>query len=121
LEEYLWQKRLVLVFAPAADDAHLKAQNDILAGSPDELKERDIVIWRFIHQTSVQKDKKYMPHLSTDPFYKEFGVRRDEFRVLLIGKDGDIKFEANEPATVQTLFGLIDAMPMRQREMRAEE
>lgn len=39
------------------------------------------------------------------------------FRVRLIGKDGGVKFARREFVDAATLFGLIDAMPMRQAEI----
>ena len=40
----------------------------------------------------------------------------EEFTVILIGKDGSIKFKGN--ATLQNIFNQIDSMPMRQYEMQ---
>ena len=41
-----------------------------------------------------------------------------EFAAILVGKDGTEKFRSDEPVRPETLFGLIDAMPMRRREVR---
>jgi hypothetical protein len=40
------------------------------------------------------------------------------FAVLLIGKDGGLKNRFDAPVTVDEIFGLIDVMPMRMREMQ---
>ena len=40
------------------------------------------------------------------------------FRVLLIGKDGGIKYESNRSVSLIHLFELIDSMSMRQNEMQ---
>jgi hypothetical protein len=42
------------------------------------------------------------------------------FRILLIGKDGGIKFESNQYVSLIHLFELSDSMPMRQDEMQHE-
>jgi hypothetical protein len=34
-----------------------------------------------------------------------------------VGKDGGVKLDAGTPMTTDTLFALIDAMPMRQEEL----
>lgn len=44
----------------------------------------------------------------------------DDFEVILIGLDGTIKLNQNKPVSTDKLFGLIDSMPMRQREMRQQ-
>ena len=41
------------------------------------------------------------------------------FAAILVGKDGGEKHRSVEPISPQTLFDLIDAMPMRQREIRS--
>jgi hypothetical protein len=38
--------------------------------------------------------------------------------VLLVGKDGGVKLSSSSPLSASTLFGTIDAMPMRIDEMR---
>ena len=42
----------------------------------------------------------------------------DGFEIVLIGKDGGVKLRSKTPLDVETLYAVIDAMPMRRREMR---
>ena len=120
LENYLWQNRLILIFAPALDNADLQTQNDILSADQAALDERDIVTMQFAHQEQVRIDGNQQPHISTNPFYDKFGIKSDEFAVLLIGKDGEVKLRQNAAITLSTLKTTIDAMPMRQRESGAK-
>ena len=39
------------------------------------------------------------------------------FRVRLVGKDGGVKLDRSTPMTIDELFTIIDAMPMRQDEV----
>jgi Domain of unknown function (DUF4174) len=48
-----------------------------------------------------------------------FRVEDGAFATILVGRDGGEKFRSAEPIPAGKLFDLIDAMPMRQREMRA--
>ena len=48
-----------------------------------------------------------------------FGVEDGAFATVLVGRDGGEKFRSTEPVPAEKLFGLIDAMPMRRREIRA--
>ena len=50
-----------------------------------------------------------------------FSVPDSQFRVVLIGLDGGAKLTSDEVVPTQRLFGLIDGMPMRQREIRQRE
>ena len=47
-----------------------------------------------------------------------FGVAPDNLTVLLVGKDGTVKHRSSEPVDPEEIFSLVDAMPMRRREMR---
>ena len=40
------------------------------------------------------------------------------FAAVLVGKDGGEKFRSEGPVSPEVLFEIIDAMPMRRREMR---
>ncbi len=51
---------------------------------------------------------------------KELGVRRGEFNLVLIGKDGGVKYRSQQATETRDIFSTIDAMPMRQNEMRRQ-
>ena len=48
----------------------------------------------------------------------QYGVTSNQFTIILIGKDGGEKFRSLKPETTETLFTIIDAMPMRRSEMK---
>jgi len=47
-------------------------------------------------------------------------AKQGAFTVVLIGKDGGEKLRREEGANLGEIFGLIDTMPMRRREMRGK-
>ena len=47
-----------------------------------------------------------------------YAVAPNQFTIILIGKDGGEKFRSLKPETTETLFAIIDAMPMRKSEMK---
>ena len=49
---------------------------------------------------------------------KSLGVSERGFAVVLVGKDGGVKKVWRDPVDPKSIFTVIDAMPMRQREMR---
>lgn len=51
---------------------------------------------------------------------RQFHVDGRKFTVVLVGKDGGEKFRSHVPVTIEELDALIDAMPMRQQEVRDE-
>jgi hypothetical protein len=51
---------------------------------------------------------------------QRFSVSGTDFRFVLVGKDGEPKLKTGKP-TLEPLFTLIDAMPIRQRERRDDK
>ncbi|WP_169739501.1 DUF4174 domain-containing protein [Thioclava pacifica] len=103
LSEYLWTNRVVLIFAPSAQDPDYRVASEMIVERRSGLRERDIVV---LAETAPEQG---------GVLRVKFGV--DGFRMLLIGKDGGIKMDEPAPIPAETLFATIDAMPMRQREM----
>jgi hypothetical protein len=112
LAAYRDHKRVVIVFAPDAVDPRLARQNaelDRLTRGPDD---RDLVRVDVIGmQVTGASD-------SAERLHRRFNVARAGFRVVLVGKDGGAKLSSDQPLTAARLAALIDAMPMRQDEMR---
>jgi hypothetical protein len=49
---------------------------------------------------------------------KRLSVPSGRFTVILIGKDGGEKIRQGSSVDLKEIFAIIDAMPMRQQEMR---
>ncbi len=102
-----WRARILVVSAPSAGDAGLKAQRAALGPVRDGLAERNLMVMEAVgtgpEATALRKRLRLPP---------------EAFRAVLIGKDGGSKLVSEEPIPPQTLFATIDAMPMRKDEMR---
>jgi hypothetical protein len=117
LDRYRWEARLLLVFAPDADSALYRRQQERQLAAERGLNERDIVVICVIQDAVSTKGKLAAP-VSAVELRDACGVLPHEFRVVLIGKDGGVKLRQEEPISVADLFALIDSMPMRKQEMR---
>ncbi|MEQ8822916.1 MAG: DUF4174 domain-containing protein [Filomicrobium sp.] len=116
---YKWKNRPVVVFAGPGGEAQLAEQRRLFSGKQAGLKERDIVvIW--VDHDSVRTQFGPGPGLSAAQLRTRFGVENVRFRVVLVGKDGGTKISQSRPLSVRQLFATIDAMPMRQEEMRRQ-
>ena len=118
LERYTWQNRLLLIFAPSADDSQLREQQEILATSQAELIDRDLVVLRLLPDSEPDIDNQPAIGVDSASIYRDFAVEPGDFRLLLIGKDGTLKLSSDSPVSTGRLFDLIDSMPMRQWEMQ---
>jgi hypothetical protein len=92
LNTYLWKNRVLVLEDTLKDSSDIKKAQKLLGHKEKQLQERDLVI------LSRGGQKK--------------------FKIRLIGKDGGQKWESGPDFKTQTIFDLIDSMPMRQREMR---
>lgn len=105
--------RVLLIFAPSTEDVRARRQLHILDPHRDDSDQRDLVtvlltpgqesIFPSSEQTSVRKSLHIAP---------------GEFAVVLVGKDGGEKLRSTEPIAWNELASTIDAMPMRQDEIK---
>jgi len=107
LSRYRGRNRVLLVFAPSAADARLRRQNALLAGGGARMADRDLV------RVNVLGGDRGRAGL-----YARYGVRPDQFRALLIGKDGHVVFGSSSPPALADITARIDRMPMRRDEIR---
>ncbi len=91
--------RKLLLFGKAR--AEHQEQLTLLAQDSAGMAERDLVI------IIVEEE----------PEYKRYNVAPNQFALLLIGKDGGEKLRSDKLVKIETIFRLIDSMPMRQAEM----
>lgn len=110
-----WQRqpRVLLAFAPTADDPRLAAQRAVFVALGDEAAQRDLVFVAVAGATVLPPGAGDAAALRA-----RHAVDAGAFRVLLVGKDGGVKLEAGEPVQRCALLGLIDAMPMRRAQRR---
>ena len=102
LNQYLWKNRIVLTFTDDEDHADLIKLKVEMKENNCEILNRDLLHFHF------SNDGKIGNHITAND---------QSFRILLIGKDGGIKYESNQYVSLIQLFKLIDSMPMRQDEM----
>jgi hypothetical protein len=99
LNQYKWQKRPLVIFAPSKNDADYLQQMAMLEGNKAQLAERDIVV---LSDTSPKDHGKLRAQF-----------KPTSFEVVLVGKDGGMKLRDQKPISADVLFSTIDQMPMR--------
>lgn len=119
LDDYKWKKRLLLVFAPKEDTAYQK-QMQLFNEQQVGLNERDLLIVQLlIEGTSLIDSQPINPVLAAQ-IRERFKVEQQDFQVILVGKDGTTKRREHSLVPPKVIFDEIDAMPMRQQEMRSQ-
>ena len=106
LDALKWVSRPIVIFADSPNDPRLAQQLEDFAERQEELDERDVVIL-------VDTDPSMKSDLRTR-------FRPRDFRVLVIGKDGEIKYRKSNPVTAREVIRLIDRLPLRRDEIAAQ-
>lgn len=107
LEDFLWQKRAVVVFADTPADPRFAEQIALLTARPTELIERDVVV---ITDTDPENRSDLRRRL-----------RPRGFQMTLIGKDGEVELRKPSPWSSREISRSIDKMPLRQQEVREQK
>jgi hypothetical protein len=121
LDAYQWKNRIILVFAPASDSDAYERQMREFEGQEDGILDRDLIILELFEKGESRAGDRCLSERVAPRMRRQFDVVAGEFSIILIGKDGTVKLRSNHPVATSKLFGLIDAMPMRQEEMRIKE
>ncbi|MBT8155548.1 DUF4174 domain-containing protein [Epibacterium ulvae] len=103
LNEFLWKKRPIVVFADSDADPRFQEQLERLRSQEDALRERDVVILTDTDPTERSELRRKL--------------RPRGFQLVLVGKDGDVKLRKPSPWTVRELNRTIDKIPLRVREI----
>jgi len=109
---------LIVIAASAADPVLVKLKTSL--SEPDNQRafaERDMILFTVIDGHG-QRDGRDMSVAASKALIEELRLRPGPLpRVILVGKDGGKKLERHGSIALNELFGIIDAMPMRQDEM----
>jgi hypothetical protein len=105
-----WTSRVLVLSAPDAADPQLKGQREALASARAGTRARDLVVVEAVG-----------PGAEARALRRRLDLPAQEFRAVLVGKDGGAKLTASEPIPPRRLFATIDAMPMRRDETRQDE
>jgi hypothetical protein len=118
LEQYRWKSRLLLVFAPSETDSSYQDLQCRIHTRGEELAERDLVVFRLFEDGSGSVDGKPVAKDRVRSLRSRFAPRPGALTLVLVGKDGGEKLRQVDGFELQEVLDRIDAMPMRQREMR---
>ncbi|MEH2207285.1 MAG: DUF4174 domain-containing protein [Nostoc sp.] len=118
LSSQKWQNRVLLVFAPSVDNHNYQQQMQLFNQQQNDFKDRDLVLVQVLATDKSYANGQLIDESSVANLRNRFGVDKENFRVILIGKDGGVKRQESTPVKATAIFEQIDAMPMRQQEMQ---
>ena len=107
LSRYRWTARVLVVLAADPESPDLAEQKRQIESLKDGAAERELVVVQPPVGSAEEKALRL-----------QLGLANEPFQAVLVGKDGGAKLRTTKPITALELMVTIDAMPMRQEEMR---
>lgn len=118
LASYKWKNRVLLVFAYNAENVNYQRQVELFKQHQQGLNERDLLLVTVLEKGTSYSNEQPINTASAAKLRQRFNINDNDFRVILVGKDGGAKLKDAKVVQAETIFREIDAMPMRQQEMR---
>ena len=89
-----------------------------ITAQKEEVLDWDLVVFEILETGPSFINTAQIDTHMAEAIRKKFDVPPGLFTVILVGKDGGVKLRQNPEVKLKDIFALIDAMPMRQQEMR---
>lgn len=109
LTEYLGKHRVIVTFSAGKSVPDRLLLTKQIEHNQCEFNSRDLV---HIDLLAGSNDYRQLS--------QRFSVTGKDFELVLLGKDGEVKLITRNPS-LEAVFAMIDAMPMRQRERRHDK
>jgi len=121
LESHKWINRVLIVKTTNIKSEKYVNQLKVFQNFNDQLKERKLIIYKITND-----EFSSINYITNKTIYGKVSKKINEkilnenqnFELVLIGLDGNIKLKRNEILTTEDLFSVIDSMPMRKYERK---
>lgn len=116
--KHQWQYRVLLVISNETNKKSVENQIEELTSNLTALNERKLIVYQIKPDRFKQGLDKQSPWISNTKWYEVYADETKSLEIVLFGLDGNKKLNCEQVLTAKKLFATIDAMPMRQSEMR---
>lgn len=121
LAAYQWERRILILAGPVDAHERFAAQAALFEGREAGFAERGLARIALIGGSVVTADLAEADGLEADALRAALTLPEDVFSVTLIGLDGEVKARWSDPVAADALFERIDAMAMRQEDIRRND
>lgn len=118
--DFAGRNRPLLIFAPAGHPT-TELQKQHFQKEEGFLSDLDILPWTVVGNEVTPVYGKQRMNLSAVLLRKALKVRDSDFRVILIGKDGEVKFRAGSQVAVTDLEAVLDSPALRREELKNQQ
>jgi hypothetical protein len=120
LDRHLWTHRLLILAAPSDADPAVQAQLADIETRRDAVLDRDLRVFE-LYPDRGMRDAEALSPADVKALRRHFALDEGARVVILVGLDGGEKRRAPLDTHLRELFLQIDAMPMRQSDIRAKK
>ena len=117
LTQFQWKNRLLFLFAPDGNNPFFKNLQSGIMAQKSEVEDRDLVVFEVLARDPSRMNTAPIDRQVADSIRDRFAIPQNTFSLILVGKNGNIKLNRQDQTHLADVFALIDAMPMRQKEM----
>ncbi len=116
--KHQWKNRVLLVMSNEINTESFQEQIEELTSNLTALNERKLIVYQINRDSVRQGLDKQSLWIVNKKWYNEYANEQKSFEIVLFGLDGSKKLYYEELLPLEKLLATIDAMPMRQSEMR---
>ena len=118
LSAYHWRNRLLFLFAPSEEDPPYLSLKSEIEHQANGVLDRDLLVVHVPEKGEGRFGKERLSPGQVLALWKHLSASPGQFTTILVGKDGGEKFRQTGIIRLEEIFQIIDAMPMRQQEMK---
>ena len=118
LSDLKWKYRILIIF-DAQNEIYLKEKMYNISKYGQEIIDRDLIIF-FENNENIYYNSTLVSKTLKESIISLTSQYQTDRKMILIGKDGEVKRVFLSSDQIHKVFDLIDTMPMRKIEMRRE-
>ena len=101
----------LIIFAPDSDSEDFIKQKKVVAAETDELRKRRVTVIYVVGRkvsSALGRDPRAIPAT----LRLRFRVGKDDFRAILVDKDGETQMLSDAPVSADQIYQTMDAKPV---------
>lgn len=120
INDLKWENRILIITGIDELDSAFREQTALFRENDDQNRERDLILILLPNNGTALASSEPISQSSAGKILDEYVDNPSEFNLILIGKDGRVKFRTNQLISPNDIYQRIDRMPMRQREIDSQ-